>query len=292
MNSNKIKAYGLAIVLALVLISALSLLAAIGNAGDVILPSNKVKNAFGGELLVNSNSSTYNYDACFDYIKGNKSGVATGSVSDNKITLSSSASSTDDHYWDIYLGDNQSVKLSDYSFMTVDFDIDMTNLVDRYRIFCPFRDEADSLAGLGEKYYFYIDFDEDLNKYTALLFENGDFQTVWESMNGVSHFTFAYSFNQTSLPDSVLNIYADGEFICSMAGFISNNAVYTKCLRIGLPSLSSLGFFNENKGGDMLVIENYQVNVFEKGYDGAINYLFDDPDITLQECSDSVLFED
>ena len=62
MNSNKIKTFGFAAVVAIVLVAALSFVASIGDAmGSVILPENKNEPSreFGGITLANSN------DDCF-----------------------------------------------------------------------------------------------------------------------------------------------------------------------------------------------------------------------------------
>lgn len=293
MNTNRFKTFGLAIVVTLVLVGTLALLASIGDAGSVILPPEKDKidvpvGEFGGLTVADSNAEGYSYYSCFYGIKGGADGYIGKHVSDDveSIFLITPDADSASHYWDIYLdAPKNGINISDNSFMTVDFDIDLDNLYDEYRILSTFRTDSNTLAHQ-QSIYLYIDYDEFDQSYYSFLIENDEKKVVWNSDSNKAHITLAYSFNQDDPCSSIVNWYIDGKFIGSATQFLTEDVAIARALRI-------YSYENANDtSGDKIRLLNYQVNVFEKGYEGAINYLFEYPEVTLQECSDSVLFED
>lgn len=283
MNSNKIKTFGFATVVAIVLIAALSFVASIGDAaGSVILPENKNEpfRKFGGITLANSNADGFDYKSCLRQSSSSVYGKVSYSSSKqcNSIFLNSPEANKTYHYWDLNLdvGEND-VFIDSYSYMTVDFDLDMSEMYDEYRFLTVFRNASEALAH-HESFYIYFDYDESTGNYLGYFVEKGVKKIFLNSNSSRVHVTSVYYFNQEKPSDSVVNFYINGIYVGNTINFLDNDASYARAFRIYCYNGLNV------TDNDVICIENYQINVFELGYEGAINNLFNNADITLDSC--------
>ncbi len=290
MNIKTIKTIAIAVVAVLLLLLVSSMFVFIGRLGTVVspgvedeiiedtLPSIPVSD-FGGTPIYEPKSDQ-DYEGL---LKHNRN--VTLSYRDDGFTINTDEAVNQEHYVDLKIH-----RYSDYfyidssSFLTVDFDIDMSEMYDQYRLLTLFRKESGSLAHRNSL-YLYLGFDDQSNKYTASLMQDGVLQTVWESKNPVAHLTFVYNLKHDVPSESLVQWYIDGKCVGSATHFLSDEAAFVGAFRVYSYATSDVTDF------DKISINNFVVNNFAYGYEGAINYLFNSTEYTLQECSDSILFE-
>jgi len=206
------------------------------------------------------------------------------SFQNGKFVITSGASEGKERYADFNVKHNSdNILFSDYDFITVDFDIDMINMYDEYRLLGVFRNDNGRLAHR-LSLYVYLNYQQDLNRTFIKLKQGNEMKIVGTVDKPTAHITLAYSLDHTSPNKSVVQWYVDGVYVGSATGFLTNDVSYLSVVRLYC-------YAAEDKADDdAIVMSNYQVNAFDRGYEGPIMEIFEDYDLKLQDCKDSVLY--
>ena len=171
-----------------------------------------------------------------------------------------------------------------YDVMMVDFDLEIDNLDDTLSIYTVYRNSEGNIVGAAPGCSQYLNVFRNGDKLEYYVSVNGAFEHVGSS-SLFAHITLIYRYNRDNYRASDALVYVDGNYVTSIDGFIKSSVCKASSLR--LHQLNT----NNTSSPDCFYVDNYSVYVFETGYDGAINYLFGNTEYTLQECSDSILFE-
>ena len=247
----------------------------------VILPSSEQGipvGKFGGSPLFSDTSFAYD-----ELVKTTYGAIDVSVLENGEIEVTDAGRGDHaEHYVDFYLSKtDKNIYLSDMDYLMIDMDIDVSYLYDEYRLLSVFRRETGGLAHNGY-HNLYINKMSDGNYFISTV----DSTVLWKSYSPKLHLTIIYSFNHDDLTASEVYWYVDGNYIGSATSYLREDAFYAQTFRV-------YGYGEaDNNDSDMLIFSDYQVHSFDRGYDGALNYLFDNTKYTLFECSDSVLFDD
>ncbi len=268
-KSGKVK--GIIIAVAVVLL--LALLGSIGLRLYELLNVEELK-PFGGETILNL---TFDEPTKTDTVKGDLHKVDYGEIN---VKVGSFDDTNGEFVYNIKAGsssvdpyvhfDNEPTKLTDYSVMTMDFDV--------------------SFSGLGNSIiYFNFDFRNDNGNGIAnnaqLRLGNGMFKKynqvanvtvdICPIENDSFHVTYMMSHEKTL-------VYIDGRLIFETECPYSDGATVCKGFRMGiLPN----GGYTEDLS---VSVDNLLINKFAPDYDGAINKLFAHPDTLLKKNTDTI----
>ena len=273
MNKKKIGFIFAGVALVLILGLALSLVSSVSS---IILPDSK--NAeFGGINLINSDMSD-----------GGPLRSAIGKVYGHSDTYPyeyrSSSLNAEYHINFALQESNISVKMRDVDIIT--FDLDLTlDLNDRIQLGALCKNSSGDLVPSNKtnsKYLQIVPVGD--GSYELCIIQNSALQSV-ATTDSSFHLTIVYQFNHENYSDSVAAVYLDGKYITSLPNFVSGEVSFVTDFRIHQEAKYNL------HDDDVIAFSSYVVNAFERGYDGAINELIEDTSMTLQECSDSILFE-
>lgn len=182
--------------------------------------------------------------------------------------------------------EGNTVYFHDVGYCTFDFDISLEGMSNRVTFLNYYRKETSSACASQGDYHriyaqnkdgmvgFYVDSDNDK-----------EMELVKRIPSTTFHITFVYKHDFDNPYFSEGQVYVNGEYICDIPRVVGPTAFRIANFRISV--LPSDNLVNEG----ILSIDNININIFEAGYEGAIEWLFLDEDIKLQDCSDSVLFE-
>lgn len=162
-------------------------------------------------------------------------------------------------------GDTQ---ISEYSVMTMDFDIDVRSESGAELYFnCDYRDESNTG---------YSNLDAQLVYVNGRFYLNaGSPKYVGECESNKFHVTYIVNDEKTL-------IYIDGRFLCEAPRSYNNGATKFTGFRMGMLQATY-------KSSDFVVaLDNLVINKFGVDYNGNIHKLFANPDVLLKKNSDTV----
>ena len=171
--------------------------------------------------------------------------------------------------------------------------------------------DAFAVFGYNDKYYFkdnsvfMIDVDVTLNDPDNLYYLQivpdfrDDNYTLKTNKNGTlvhssgyiflkdteNYFPVGSSFHLTYIFESsgTGHIYANGRYVTSVSDIYGSGATYCDGFKL------TIFYPLESPSGEAYAaVDNIQIHTFDADYAGAINELFDDPDIFLEDCSDTI----
>lgn len=189
-------------------------------------------------------------------------------------------------YMGFYLRDSQTTKtdglyLSKYDYITIDFDMwsDTTYFSDmKLKL-----DVRSSNGGFA--------CGNDLIRIQSgpvpSLLLNGEKVRTFNGPYDINHLTWVISINNDNLADSYAYLYVDGKYVCVIDDIFTNSSLYISNFRLETNSGSVA------LEGTSICFDNFEVNAFGDGggdYKGELTSLFADPEIRLENCIDSILY--
>ena len=236
---------------------------------------------YGGVNLISSDFTTEDdYNTVFNF---NWKSVYT-ELTDGRLCISSDVSGDEYHTNYYSVSKDMEFDFSSAEYITLDYDIELY-LNDSISAGLRFLDEnSKGISGVGG--------------YTSLLYFtpiiNGNGYTVDVNQGGTltlatidnsCHVTIVYRFDHSNYRNSVALVYIDGSYVGQMKKFAITDIAKLGGFRIHQTTSNNKNF------PDYIYLDNYSVNAFANGYDGALTMLFENSEYKLQDCSDSLLFE-
>lgn len=109
----------------------------------------------------------------------------------------------------------------------------------------------------------------------------------FDSMSDVIHYTWVVAIDHEDLSSSVAYVYINGSYVFTLENIFSDDVLLFRALRFD----ANMTF--TTTGSESLCVDNFVINIFGSGdgsYDGELISLFNDKDISLYDCSDSILY--
>lgn len=277
-NKTKIKPIIIAVACVLCIALTASAMSAIIGFSSIILPGPSEEQEvaeFGGIELI---SDDFNAGIGTKLTEISCSMKHTQDNGDGKIEVYTETTSEYHANFSI----NQTV--DGYDVMMVDFDLEIDNLDDTLSIYTVYRNSEGNIVGAASGCSQYLNVSRNGDKLEYYVSVNGALEHVGSS-SLFAHITLIYRYNRDNYRASDALVYIDGKYVASIDGFIKSSVTKASSLRLHQLNI------NNTSSPDRFYVDNYSVHIFEMGYDGAINELLDDTSMTLQECTDSILYK-
>lgn len=181
-------------------------------------------------------------------------------------------------------GDDQ-VFYDDIDYLSLDFDISLSEFYDRLLLTTYYIDESGSVTVPGDYNKLYMQNVDGFVNFCIDSDSDGEKEIVKTIPSDSFHLTVIYKHDHINSYYTVGRAYVNGEYLCDIPRSAGSFAARIASFRFAVPAK-----YNLNNNGTFS-IDNIAINIFERDYDGAIGWLFKDTSYSLQECSDSVLFE-
>ena len=271
-NKNKLKPIIIAVACVLFVALAASTMAAIVGFSSIILPGPSDEAEFGG---VNLNNTEELYAS-------KVSGLSYNLISGKYEQTTGIDTELLGNFY--ILPDDGKIIVSEWDTITVDIDITYdSNDTTMFGVLSYSANNKITPSKSGYSKFINLSGRDDGSCVLSVM--DGGSQSTLAVVDNSFHLTIVYNFNHSDYTQSSANVYVEGVYVGEIPCFTSSDLYSFN--RIRIQQMIS----NNSWEDDQIGLSNLVVNGFERGYDGAINELLDDTSITLQECSDSILYK-
>lgn len=118
---------------------------------------------------------------------------------------------------------------------------------------------------------------------SLIRYRNGQYVKLFREEVLATDIPNNYHFTYILWADGSIDAYVDGKLIFECDSAYNIDCAYAVGLRL------QFKYYNDAEAEQRVYFDNLKIKAFAKGYDGAINYLYENPDVDLATNTDTVL---